>query len=411
MSESPVRIPAGFGINLIAYADTDASYGINARAIAESLLHHQVPISIVNVEHWDGAGFGNSGLTPFYARHVDSVSHPLNLYMLLPDFSRLLQSNPWLLAPGRMHVATLWWETTTIPSAWIGHMNRLDAIVANSSFIANVAANSVSLTPVIEALYPLCLPADIHADRASFRIAADATVFVASLNPGSDPARKNPLATVLAFRQAFAAEIADVRLVVRLHKADTNELARNCTRELHQAADGDARISILVEPMSYTQVLSLYACSDVFVSLHRAEGLGMGLLEAMALGKPVIATGWSGNMSFMDYGCACPVRYRLIRAVGNLDFFQPEFLGPQAFWADPVIEDAVAWMRRLHQDVQLRHSLGVAAKLRIDAHQAEARKCAWIDQLIALWRAQSHLPRVEEKYSSPQFRLPARRPL
>lgn len=409
MSEPATRIPAGFGINLVAYADTDASYGINARAIAESLLCHNVPISIVNVTHWDGAGFGNSALAPFYARHVDAVSHPLNLYLLLPDFRNVLQSNPWLLAPGRMHIAMLWWETTVIPPTWIDHMKRLDAIIADSSFIANVAANNLSLTPVIEGLYPMSLPADIRSDRGRFDIAADATAFVASLNPGSDHARKNPAAAVRAFCQAFAPEVDNVRLVVRLHKANNNDIARSCTQELVQMAGDDARISILVEPMSYAEVLSLYASSDVFVSLHRAEGLGMGLMEAMALGKPVIATGWSGNMSFMDYSCGCPVRYQLMRAAGNLDFFQPEFLGPQAVWADPVIEDAVAWMRRLHQDAQLRRSLGAAAKLRIDTYQAEARKCGWIDQLVALWQAHAFMPKVAGKYSSPPESAPASR--
>lgn len=407
MSEAAVRIPAGFGINLVAYADADFSLGIVARAIAESLLRHQVPFGIVNVAHWDSAGFGNSALASHYAGHVDEVNHPLNLYILVQDFRNVLQSNSWLLAPGRMHVAMQWWETTAIPPVWIEHMSRLDAIIADSSFIANVAANNLSQTPVIEGKYPLSLPAGIRPDRSRFGIAADATVFVTSLNPGSDPARKNPVAAVRAFRQAFSLELESVRLIVRLHKASNNNLARSCAQELFRAAEDDARISILLEPMSHAEVLSLYASSDVFVSLHRAEGLGLGLMEAMTLGKPVIATAWSGNMSFMDYGCGCPVRYRLMRAAGHLDFHQPDFLGPQALWADPVLDDAVAWMRRLYQDTALRCSLGTLAKLRIDAYQAEAMKCEWIDQLVALWRAHAFLPRVAGKYSSPPVSAPA----
>lgn len=407
MSEAASRIPAGFGINLVAYADADISYGIVARAIAESLLRREVPFSIVNVERSDSAGFGNGALASFYARHVDAVSHPLNLYILFPDFRNVLQSNPWLLAPGRMHVAMLWWETTAIPPAWIDHMSRLDAIIADSSFIANVAANNLSLTPVIEGLYPLSLPADIRPDRGRFGIAADATVFVTSLSPTSDPARKNPVAAVRAFRQAFAAEVESVRLIVRLHHADMNDIARGCAQDLARAASGDARISVLVEPMSHAEVLSLYASSDVFVSLHRAEGLGLGLMEAMALGKPVIATAWSGNRSFMDYDCGCPVRYRLMRAAGHWDFLQPEFLGPHALWADPVIEDAVAWMQRLHADPQSRQRLGASAKRSIDAYRSEALKCAWIDQLIALWQAHAFMPTVAGKYSSPSVSAPA----
>ena len=120
----------------------------------------------------------------------------------------------------------------------------------------------------------------------------------------------------------------------------------------------------------------------------------------MALGKPVIATGWSGNMSFMDYSSACPVRYRMVRAIGAKAFMQPDFVGKHARWADPVLEDAAAWMRKLHGDRGLRESLGQRAREAFDADQVRAWDRRWIDELEALWRAQAFLPRAAGKHSA-----------
>jgi glycosyltransferase involved in cell wall biosynthesis len=119
----------------------------------------------------------------------------------------------------------------------------------------------------------------------------------------------------------------------------------------------------------------------------------------MALGKPVIATGWSGNLSFMDHRSGCLVRYKLVPVSGNLGFFRPEYIGPQARWADPLVEDAAQWMRRLHEDPGFRAQLGAAAKARIEQYQAEASGRGWIDQMIALWQSQGFLPRVAGKFS------------
>ena len=93
--------------------------------------------------------------------------------------------------------------------------------------------------------------------------------------------------------------------------------------------------------MRYDQVLSLYACADIYMSLHRGEGLGLGMLESMALGKAVIATGWSGNLSFMNHSNSALLRYRLIPVAGSYDFFRPEMIGHDARWADPVLDEPV----------------------------------------------------------------------
>lgn len=219
-------------------------------------------------------------------------------------------------------------------------------------------SNLLPLTPVLSGRQPLFLDSDIRAARTDFGIPPDATVFVSSFDPSSDPARKNPVAAITAFQHAFAGNEPNVRLIFRLNNAGATYMASETQRLLMQAAGGDTRIGFALEPMSYRKVLSLYASADAYISLHRAEGLGLGMLEAMRLGVPVIATGWSGNMAFMDHRSACLVRYRLVPVSGNHPFYQPNVLGPNAIWAEPVIEDAVAWMRHLYQHPDERRRLG-----------------------------------------------------
>jgi glycosyltransferase involved in cell wall biosynthesis len=227
-----------------------------------------------------------------------------------------------------------------------------------------------------------------------------ATVFAASFDPNSDPARKNPLALINAFQMAFPRGGGDdVRLAIRMNNA-TNQFGPATLEAMTEAGAGDARITHLLEPMDYKAVLSFYASSDVYLSLHRGEGLGLGLMESMALGKPVIATAWSGNMSFMDYSCGCPVRFRKTPVSGNWNFFRPEFIGRDAFWAEPMVDDAAQWMRKLHEDPPLRMRLGAAAKARIEAYQEKAWGRRWIDELVALWQAQSFLPAPQGKFST-----------
>jgi glycosyltransferase involved in cell wall biosynthesis len=125
-----------------------------------------------------------------------------------------------------------------------------------------------------------------------------------------------------------------------------------------------------------------------------AEGLGLGLMEAMVLGKPVIATGWSGNMTFMNHTNSCLVGYRLIPVNGNLGVYSRAFLKQEAHWADPNLDEAEAWMKALAQNATLRASIGSNAAEDMRHHRAEAERGVFIDELRTIWERQQFLPRT-----------------
>lgn len=400
MLPSPRDIEApGFGINLIGNFSGGVGLGVATRAIAALLSRHSVPFSILDVPHAWGERQSDTRFDAHLVRGTDALRYPVNLYALPTIFfETLFQANPGLLAAKRFHVANIWWEATQFPPHWIGMLSKFDAILALSDFIADVCRNSLPMTPTLRGEYPLDLPQDIRASRVEFDLPDEAIVFVASLDPNSDPERKNPAALIAAFRAAFPASDNDVRLVIRLNNAAT-DLGRITVQHLMKLADPDRRITLLLEPMRHDQILSLYACADVYLSLHRAEGLGLGMLEAMSLGTAVIATGWSGNLSFMDHGNSALLRYRFVPVAGSYDFFRPEVIGRNARWADPVLEDAVTWMRHLRHNRQLREALAAKGRAAALEYRRKAEQAHWLGELVELWRLRNHVPPVIEKLS------------
>ncbi|MDP2132671.1 MAG: glycosyltransferase [Sulfuritalea sp.] len=395
---------ASFGINLVGQLSSSTGLGTTARHTAKALRRAGVPLACFDVQSYYATGDvadETADIADTLVTDVSGLRFPVNLYCLpVFDFPQLDQRIPGLLAARRLHAAVVWWETTKLHPGWLQALMRLDAVIAYSEFLAEVLSNSLALTPVLTGRQALFLPPGIEAGRAAFGVPADTTVFISSFDPSSDPARKNPAAVINAFRHAFADSQSDVRLIFRLNNARATQMGRDTLRLLAEAASGDSRISFALEPMSYREVLSLYASADVHVSLHRAEGLGLGMLESMRLGIPVIATGWSGNMTFMDHRSACLVRYRLIQAKGNHPFYQPEIVGPDARWAEPVLEDAISWMRHLYHRPDERRRIGLAGRRRTEHYQHQAMELSWLQQLEQIEQTAGLLQAVEGKFSS-----------
>jgi len=128
-------------------------------------------------------------------------------------------------------------------------------------------------------------------------------------------------------------------------------------------------------------VLALSASCDVYVSLHRSEGLGLNLLEAMSLGKPVITTAWSGTMDFTGEEDSCLVGYDLVPVVASHPAYRPDAIGPGQMWAEPRLDEAAHWMRRLADDAELRARIGGRALAAMEARRAEHTKAAFYDRL------------------------------
>jgi hypothetical protein len=116
-------------------------------------------------------------------------------------------------------------------------------------------------------------------------------------------------------------------------------------------------------------------------------------MEAMLLGKPVIATAWSGNMSYMNYTNSCPVRYSLVGVRSTHPNFAPGFVGNDASWAEPDLDHASAWMRALVEDGDLRDRIGERAAADMAEYNRVASHAGFVDELKAIWEYRRFLPR------------------
>jgi glycosyltransferase involved in cell wall biosynthesis len=134
--------------------------------------------------------------------------------------------------------------------------------------------------------------------------------------------------------------------------------------KIDRATEADARISVLDETFKYADLLGLKLACDCYVSLHRSEGWGFGMIEAMQLGRPVICTAYSGNAEFCTEETAFLVDYELTAPLEEEYIFVPR--GSQ--WADPIQSSAVARMREVAQNLELGKAKGEAAQRFIAEH-------------------------------------------
>src|SRR5262249_40319986 len=236
-------------------------------------------------------------------------------------------------------------------------------IWAGSSFIANTLS-PISPIPVVR-IPPVLTPeaaGSREAGRRRLEVSPEEFVYLFIFDFHSCFQRKNPLAVLDAFRTAFAPS-DPVRLVIKCVNPDFN-------REHFAALQARARdypVSIYSGYWSAEEMRDLMAACDAYVSLHRSEGVGLTITDAMALGKPVIATGWSGNTDFMNVANSHPVRYELVRI--------REGVGPYRegeTWAEPSVDHAAGLMRQVFEDREAAASLGGAARRDIEAQYSPA---------------------------------------
>jgi glycosyltransferase involved in cell wall biosynthesis len=269
---------------------------------------------------------------------------------------------PWVLArlprdlARRRRIVGFWaWELPVLAPAWRAGVRFVHEAWAPSDFTAD-AISPLLKGRVRTVPHPLAAvpPAPATLDRAAFGLPAEAVMVLVAFNLASSLERKNPMAAVAAFRAAFG-DRPDRLLLLKVGNAghapaDFAQLA---------ALVADApNIRLETRTLPVADAHALTGLADIVLSLHRSEGFGLVPAEAMLLGRPVVATGWSGNMTFMDHSCAALVGYRLVPARDPRGVYSVA----GARWAEPDVGQAAEWLRRLADDVGLRARMGAAGR-------------------------------------------------
>ena len=231
------------------------------------------------------------------------------------------------------------WELARIPDHWLPALAEVDEVWTPSRFVADAVRRATD-KPVRVVPHPVAQGRTGKARRTRFGTQGCFTALV-MFSFASSFERKNPVAAVQAFRRAFGD--AEDRLLI-LKASDAHEAPEQLAELL--AAIGDApNIRIEQARLSDEERLDLIASVDVLVSLHRSEGFGLVMAEAMLAEVSVIATGWSGNLDFMDSSTALLVPGRLVAARDSRRTY-----GSGGSWADPDVDVAVAHLTTLAAD-------------------------------------------------------------
>jgi len=348
------------GVNFVGYLRAEMGVGEAARGYIRALRAQDVPLSLIDVsslsEHrQQDQSLGDIPLQDDPAPYALNIVHvnadllPIIRDYISPDFFQ-----------NRYNIGIWAWESPTFPHSWYDRFVLLDEIWVGSSFMAD-AIGRVAPIPVIQMPHIVEVP-DCPPDRAAFGLSEDEFIFLFMFDCNSFLQRKNPEAAVDAFCRAFEPH-QPVRLLIKSMHGDKHSEAYQAL----QKRTGDARISFVDGVLDSEARYQLIVSCDAFLSLHRAEGFGLSIAEAMALGKPVLATGWSGNMDFINVANSLPVAYSL----KTLD--QDE--GPYekgTLWAEPDIEHAAQLMRQLVNDPSLGQRLGMRARLDIQQYFSAA---------------------------------------
>ncbi len=271
------------------------------------------------------------------------------------------------LVRGKKVVGCWAWELPALPPDWLPGFPFVHAIWALSDFTAT-AIKAHTDKPVRTT--PLPMPEQRLAPVQSLPWQKPAGCFavLTMFNMASGYTRKNPLGAIAAFQQAFGAR-QDCRLVLKIVNADCYPAG---LAALRTAAAQNGNIDILTMTLPPDQNSALIAACDAVLTLHRAEGFALVAAEGMLLGKPVVATGWSGNLTFMNTGNSCLVPYALVPACDP----QTTYDRHEQNWAEPDIAAAAAALQKLQAEPDYAARLGAQARSDILRHLSLAAYAA-----------------------------------
>lgn len=336
-----------WGVNVVGYFNAELGVGEAARQVVAALDARGVPVMPVR------------SISTSLSRQEHAFTHfephdaqfPVNLICvnadMLPDFASRAGER---FFAGRYSIGMWFWEVSRFRREWQGSFELVDEIWAPTAHVAD-ALTPTSPIPVVTMRVPVHMPAIVPRSREELGL-PEGFLFLFSFDYLSVFTRKNPLALVEAFTRAFTpGEGPSLVLKCINHEHDP----ANHERLVRAAAERDD-VHVLDRYLSPGEKDGLTAACDCYVSLHRSEGLGLGMAEAMYQGKPVIATGYSGNLDFMTEHNSLLVDYRLVPIGAGAPPYPAD-----GEWAEPDVEHAARLMRLVHDDPAAAAALGERA--------------------------------------------------
>jgi glycosyltransferase involved in cell wall biosynthesis len=301
----------------------------------------------------------------FVPAETKQLSRRINIFHINGD--EVAQALPRINAPQAFaqayNIIYPAWELSRYPEPWVRELEKFDEIWAPSAFIRGAIAAATN-KPVVHMPLAVDVRMSSFLTRRQLGLPESAFIYLFFFDFTSYLARKNPFAVLDAF-EALAERHPQAPLHLVLKYKGDKASGEAIARLKAAMAARPGQIQIIDRVMSDNEVKNLVRAADCFVSLHRAEGFGRGMAEAMALGVPTVATGYSGNLDFMNADTAWLVEHDLVGVAAG------EY--PQAegqHWAAPRLESAVALMEQVWLDRAGAADKAARARRHMAAHFA-----------------------------------------
>lgn len=344
---------AALGINVVGHFCYPSGLRVSAESIVEGLRLAGVHTSLRDVRT-------DIDDEPRHIEFHGGECHDITLVHTQPEpffESAYRRADLHARVPRTYRIGYWYWEFDSVPPSWQTHAQQVDEVWTATEFVAGGLRERLSVP--VRTLFPgVRLAPYQRRERTAFGLDPGRFTFLFTFHMMSVMERKNPLGLLQAFKRAFA-EDEPVTLVLKTSFGDRHP---EQFEMLQDAATG-RNVRLINEVYSPDHVLSLMDACDAYVSLHRSEGLGLTMAEAMLMGKPVIATKFSGNVDFMDDSNSLLVSYELVRLEKPIPPYDVDLE-----WAEPSVEHAAQLMRRVYDNQAWARELGQRAKSSAEAN-------------------------------------------
>jgi glycosyltransferase involved in cell wall biosynthesis len=388
------------GINVAGFLRSELGIGESARGYITAMQSLNYDVNLQDLSHYLESRKEDRTFTNFSEHN----HHEVNLICVNADFVPILIDifgTQYL--ENKYNIACWYWELPEFPQKWWQYFQHFQEIWVGSNYVYESLIKH-SPIPVIKVSPVVGFKLNRAYNKQYFGLDNNEFVFLFMFDFQSIFERKNTLAVVEAFWKSFQPD-EPVRLVLKCINGDKDPQ----NFELLKQAIADGKISLIDDYLSKDEKNGLLSICDCYISLHRAEGFGLTLAEAMFLEKPVIATGWSGNMDFMNINNSYPVKYKLTP-------LQQDY-GPYSkgqIWAEPDIAHAAQLMRQVYdnpleakclarraaEDIRQLHSPLITSK------QIQARLQTISQSKTYQWEeAQNQLKKLQTELEQTQHQL------
>ncbi len=339
------------GLNITGHLSDTTGLGEAARSTVKAIETIGTPFLLINLPHYAKV------LDTAYTDFSNDNSYSINIIHTSPDRlawnmmnrSKNLQINRIKYFWSKYNIGIWTWETPFIPKDWKLSFLLFDEIWAPSHYAAKAISRHSSI-PVNVIPYCISLLGN-SISRSELKLPEDKFLFLFIFDENSNYTRKNPQAVIQAFNKAFGKQDNNVMLLLK-----SKNLQPFRKDELQQFASNSPSIVFLDQDLSREKINGLINNRDCYVSLHRSEGFGLTMAEAMYYKKPVIATAYSANLDFMNSGNSFLVDYKLVALAQETGSYKKGDV-----WADPDINHAAQLMRNVVENPEKANNSGLRA--------------------------------------------------